>query len=141
MKRNFVEVAKFLENKFPDLRGKIQGQQYPTPPLVELLQRILSYIQLVGVAWMIMGGQTLFRMLGYRQEMPQLYWTIQNNGMHAGAVVYFILPQILNSFAVNGAFEIYLNDEEIFSKLKQGGFPQQADLLDPLQAAGLQMAS
>jgi selT/selW/selH-like putative selenoprotein len=141
MQRNFREVAKFLEEKFPDLRGRIYGQHYPTPPLVELLQRILSYIQLIGVAWMILGGQVLFRMLGYQQEMPQFYWTIQNNGVHIATVVFFILPQILNSFAVNGAFEIYLNDEEIFSKLKQGGFPRQADLLDPLQAAGLKMAS
>lgn len=90
---------------------------------------------------MIIGGQTLFRMLGYRQEMPQFFWTVQNNGMQIGAFVFFILPQILNSFAVNGAFEVYLNDQEIFSKLKQGGFPTQNDLLDPLQAAGLQMSS
>lgn len=141
MKRNFVEVAKFLEHKFPDLRGKIQGQQYPVPPLVELLQRIISYVQLIGLAWMVVGGQTLLRMLGYQQEMPRWFWIIQNNGMHIGFLVFFILPQILNSFAVNGAFEIYLNDEEIFSKLKQGGFPQQHDLLNPLQAAGLQMSS
>lgn len=90
---------------------------------------------------MVLGGQTLFRMLGYQQEMPQLFWTIQNNGMHVGAIVYFVLPQILNAFAVNGAFEIYLNDEEIFSKLKQGSFPQQADLINPLLDAGLKMTS
>lgn len=141
MKRNFVEVAKFLEQQFPDLQGKISGQEFPIPPLVELLQRVLSYIQLIGVFWMVIGGQPLFRMLGYQQEMPRWFWTIQNNGMKIAAFVYMFLPQILNSFAVNGAFEIYLNDEEIFSKLKQGGFPQQHDLINPLQAAGLQLSS
>jgi len=145
MKRNFVQVAKFLEQRFPELRGKIHGSNFPAPPLVELLQRIIQYAQMIGMAWMILGGETLFKFAGYGRDggrpLPRLYWTIQNNGAQVAFVLYLLAPQILNSFYVNGAFEIYLDDREIFSKLKSGGLPKMEELVVSMQEAGLKMAS
>lgn len=32
MKRNFVELQKFLERRYPSLIGSIEGANYPPPP-------------------------------------------------------------------------------------------------------------
>lgn len=136
-----ITVQQFLQDKFPELRGRIAGANFPAPPLAELAQRILQYCQLVGMAWMIVGGETLFGFLGYGgtsgRPLPQLYWTIQQYGFQIAMILFFVLPQIINSFFITGAFEIYLDDEEIYSKLKTGTMPTTNVLVDALQKAGL----
>jgi selT/selW/selH-like putative selenoprotein len=97
------------------------------------------------MAWMILGGEKLMGFLGFggnnRRPLPQVFWTIQAYSMQIGMVLYFVLPQILNSYLVSGAFEVYLDDQEIFSKLKTGKLPTTDILLSSLQEAGLTMAS
>ena len=112
--------------------------------MVELAQRILQYLQLTGLAWMILGGETLLGFLGYGgntgRPLPQLYWTIQNYSFQILMVLYFILPQFVNSFFISGAFEVYLDDQEIFSKLKTGSMPTTTVLTAALENAGLAAA-
>ena len=142
MRRNFLQVAEFLQQQFPQLRGHISGANYPAPPIIELLQRLVSYTQLIGMAWMILGGETLMRFIGYNgtsRPLPQFYWTIQKFSMQISIVLFLVIPQFLNKYTINGAFEVYLDGEEIFSKLKSGSMPTADDLMDPLKAAGLKL--
>lgn len=136
MRRNFLQVSEFLQDKFPELRGHVDGGNYPPPPLVEVIQRLVSYIQIVGLAWMIVGGEKLLQFVGYgtaRRPLPQWYWTIQRNGMQIAIVLFFLAPQMLAKYSVNGAFEVYLDGEEIFSKLKLNRMPDVDDLVKPLE--------
>lgn len=138
MRRNFLQVSQFLQDKFPELKGHVQGANYPPPPLVEVIQRLVSYLQIIGLAWMILGGETLLRFIGYgggttQRPLPAWYWTIQRNGMQIGMILFFVVPQILAKFTVNGAFEVYLDGEEIFSKLKENRMPEVDDLVKPLE--------
>ena len=140
MRRNFLQVEQFLQHQFPELRGRISGDNYPPPPIVELLQRLVSYLQLIGMAWMILGGETLMRFIGYngtRRPLPQFYWTIKTYSMQIAIALFLVIPQFLNKYSINGAFEVYLDGKEIFSKLKSGSMPTAEDLIDPLKAAGL----
>ena len=58
--------------------------------------------------------------------------------LHSAILLYLILPQMLSSYLVSGAFEIVLDENvTIFSKLATGRLPQMADLIDPLTKAGL----
>jgi hypothetical protein len=79
MKRNYVQVAQFLESQFPELRGHITGSFYPAPPVAEFAANIITLFQLVGIAWMLVGGDKLIRMTGYQGPLPAIYWTIQVN--------------------------------------------------------------
>lgn len=86
MRRNFAEVAEFLQKNFPELRGKVRGGNYPLPPMVELLLNVLSFVQLVGMLWMVLGGDTLLRWIGMvrydnqnRPILPAWYYKIQEN--------------------------------------------------------------
>jgi hypothetical protein len=76
MKSNFLKVKGFLEQQFPELQGKITGANYPVPPVLELVQNVLSMFQMVGMAWIVFGGDKLFQFVGFRQP-PAIYYTIQ----------------------------------------------------------------
>jgi len=121
------------------------GENYPAPPIVELLQRLLSYVQIFAMAWIVLGGEKLMGMLGYGgnnpRPLPAFYWTVQNYGMQIMMGLFFVLPQILNSYFISGAFEVYLDDQEIYSKLKTGSLPEANNLVKSLVDAGLIPAS
>lgn len=134
MARNFLQVKKFLDAKFEDLQ--VEGGNYPPPPLMELVARVLSIVQLVGIAWMIMGGEKMLRMVGYRQ-MPRFYYTLQENSVPLAIGLFLVIPQFIQKMTVTGAFEIYLDDETVFSKIEMGRFPQMEELTSRLSAAGV----
>lgn len=141
MKSNFLKVKGFLEGQFPELEGKITGANYPVPPIVELANSVVSMLQLVGMAWIVFGGQTLFRMIGFA-EPPAIYFTIQEFGMQIGLGLFLLVPQILGGFATSGAFEVVLDGQKvIFSKLEEGRFPTADELTNPLVKLGLSVAS
>jgi hypothetical protein len=84
MKRNFVQVAEFLANSFPELRGRITGGNYPVPPIIDLLGTIISCMQLAGLVWMVMGGEKLLRLVGFRNQLPSFYFMVEKYGIQLG---------------------------------------------------------
>lgn len=162
-----MQVAQFLEQQFPELRGHITGSVYPAPPLAEFAANIITLFQLVGIAWMLVGGDKLIRMTGYQGPLPAFYWTIQvmkeschleskfrshlwiscaiiilqENPVPLAIFLFLLAPQLINGLRTNGAFEIYLDDEILFSKLERGTMPTADDLVKPLVSAGLQHQS
>lgn len=140
MKSNFLKVKGFLEGQFPELQGKITGGNYPKPPLLELATSIVSMLQLVAMAWIVFGGETLFRFIGFSQP-PAIFYTIQQYGMQIGIGIFFLVPQIMGGFATNGAFEVIVDGETvIWSKLAEGRFPSADEMTNPLVKMGLALA-
>ena len=140
MKKNFISIQKFLEEQFPELRGKITGGKYPVPPILELVENVMSMCQLVGMAWIVFGGQTLFRVVGFT-EPPRAFYVIQEYGFQIGVGVFLLIPQLINQFAVSGAFEIVLDGQSVvWSKLNQGRFPSGPELISSLESLGLAQA-
>ena len=108
---------------------------------MQFVGSIVSMIQLGALAWMVLGLDTICRMLGIGQR-PAWTYSVEQNSMQYGILLFIILPQFVNQFTVSGAFELILDDQqEIFSKLNAGRFPTQDELISGLQAAGIKMAS
>ena len=137
MKGNFNRMAKFLEESYPEFQGRIEGGNYPPPPLAELLSNILSMVQLLALLYMFFGGERVLRMIGYR-AIPHWYGTIQNNSLQIGIALFLVLPQVLAKFLITGAFEIYLDETKVWSKLDTGRFPQMDEIYNALAALGVQ---
>lgn len=127
----------FLQNEFPQLIGKITGENYPTPPIAELVGHIMVLLQVLGLASMVMGMDTLCRMVGLRQT-PSFLRSFEQNSIQYGILLFLLMPQIVARYSQSGAFEVYLNDVAIFSKLAEGRLPDKVDLINKLLAAGLQ---
>jgi len=128
-----------LYQNFPELQGKVNGENYPPPPIAELLLKIMNVIQLCGLLVVFLGDK-IFRILGFSQ-VPSWFGSIQKNGMQFAIFVYLLLPSILSKYLATGAFEIILDGETIFSKLDTGRLPQFSDLVTPLVNAGLTQAT
>mmetsp|Transcript_38602 Transcript_38602/g.110960 ORF Transcript_38602/g.110960 Transcript_38602/m.110960 type:complete len:133 (+) Transcript_38602:289-687(+) len=125
-----------MHQNFPELDGKVTGDNLPPPPLVELLLKVLSFIQLAGLLVVILG-RNAFSLIGMGNKVPHWYDSVERNGVQLAILVYLLLPQILSKYLVTGAFEIELDGKTIFSKLETGRLPALADLVEPLVSAGL----
>lgn len=137
MQRNFVDLAKFLEDNFPELKGQITGGMYPPPPIAVFLSNVVSFIQMIAIGWMIIGGEKLLRMIGYKGVLPQFYNTVQQNPMPIIFFIFLLVPSMISKYTNSGAFEIYLNDNLMYSKLQTGHFPTANILLNEFSAAGV----
>lgn len=72
-------------------------------------------------------------------HMPTLFPC--NQQAPVGIFLFLLLPQILSKWIITGAFELFLDGEEIFSKLSRGGFPTSEELIQILGDHGLQTQS
>lgn len=127
MKRNFGQAKKFLETKFPELKGKVTGDNYPIPPVINLMTQLLTGAQLLTMALMVFGDGLWTNILRLR-GVPSWYYSVKQYGFQLGVAIFFIVPQILNKWIITGAFEIIVDEETKFSKLETGRMPSSADL-------------
>jgi len=135
-KQNFLQVRDWIEQNFPELRGKVTGDNYPLPPIADLLLKILSLVQFAGMA-VAMMGENIFRLIGMSRSPSWYDDVVKKNSVPLCIGLYLILPQILNGFVVSNAFEVILDGKEtIFSKIATGKMPQAEDLIDTLTKAG-----
>lgn len=129
MQKYFFEVRNFIENQYPIFQDKITGANYPPPYHAQIIAQITSYIWIAGIALLI-GGSQIFSLLKIRE--PEFSLWISNNK----AVVFiglFLLNNIGNSMVTTGAFEIYLNNDLVYSRLGSGGrMPNAEDLIAAL---------
>jgi selT/selW/selH-like putative selenoprotein len=139
MKRNFNSVRMFLEENYPELKGRIGGGNYPPPPIVELLLKCVTAIQVLAMALMLFGDRFWTSVLRMRY-VPSWYYPIKEYGFQCGLAVFFLLPQLLNQFVVTGAFEIIVDGNVGFSKLETGRMPTAQEIQGIFEKLGMASA-
>lgn len=139
-------VAQFLQQKFGSA-VTVEGGNYPPPPVVEMIGNLLWIAQGLGIAWLTLGGDRILNMLGLartdahnRLILPAWYYQVHEYRVQIGIFLYLLLPQLLSKYMVTGAFEIYLNDRQVWSKIAEGRFPTEEEIVRVLAAAGLKHA-
>jgi thioredoxin reductase-like selenoprotein T len=142
MRRNYVNLAQFLQKQFPEVT--VDGGSYPPPPVVEMLGNVLWVLQGIGVLWIVLGGDRILSMVGLarpdahnRLVMPTWYYQVQEYRIQIGILLFLLLPQFLAKFMVTGAFEVYVDGRQIWSRIAEGRFPTESEILHALAAAGL----
>lgn len=135
MKRNFVELQRFLEHRFPELRGHISGGNYPPPPHAMLLVTCVGYLQLATMAMMVVG-RPLFRLCGFAAP-PAWFEAMMENKMSTFAFV-LLANTLAASLTATGAFEVRYGEELVFSKLASGHMPTGDELLARFLELGLE---
>ena len=90
-----------------------------------MIAQITQYIFLAGIA-LLFFGSTIFQLLGMTAQ-PEWYKSMKQNQVMVGVGLF-----VLNNFGANllntGAFEIYVNNELMFSKLATKRMPSGEDL-------------
>lgn len=94
-----------------------------------MIAQASSYLWFAGLG-LVFGGNYLFKFLGVAE--PELYHKVkQNQAMVLAAL--FILNSMGNSQLATGAFEIYIDEQLVFSKLAVGRTPTQEDIMQVAQ--------
>eukprot|EP01039_Chlorochromonas_danica_P000331 gene332-355_t len=133
MERYFREAKKFLDRLYPELYGNISGDLYPPPLFAQYFARFVGYLWTIGIVLIVAGSQ-IFKILNIPE--PEYVKVITENKGSA-FLVLFVLNNVANSMLATGAFEIYLDDVLIFSKIATGRFPSVEDLQSALRQHGL----
>jgi len=101
MVRNFRSLQEFLETRYPELRGSIQGGNYPPPAHAILAVQGAQIVQF-GCLALMFGGGAIFSTLGLAP--PEWYGWLTENKMSAFVGTFF-LNSVANSMTATGAFE------------------------------------
>lgn len=121
-----VTMKNMLENQFPGINVVLAN--YPPPLPKRMLSKLVPIVQF-GVIGIIVGGEQIFPRLGYAVP-PQWYYSLRANRFGSMASTW-LLGNFLQSFLQSsGAFEVYCNGEQVFSKLKENRFPGEIELKD-----------
>ncbi|KAG6678056.1 hypothetical protein I3842_14G061100 [Carya illinoinensis] len=125
-KGNAVTMTKMMEMAFPGIDVLLAN--YPPSLPKRLLGKVVPVVQIGAIA-IVVAGEQIFPMLGFLTP-PRWYYTLQANKFGTIAT-FWLLGNAAQSFLQSsGAFEVYLNNELVFSKLKEGRFPGEIELKD-----------
>ncbi|TYI64701.1 hypothetical protein E1A91_D09G106400v1 [Gossypium mustelinum] len=121
-----VTMKKMLEAQFPGIDVILDN--YPPSLPKRLLSKVVPVFQF-GVIGIMMAGEQIFPMIGITTP-PPWYYSLRANRFGSIATAW-LLGNVMQSFLQSsGAFEVYCNDELVFSKLKEGRFPGEIELKD-----------
>jgi len=119
-------MKNMLETAFPGINVVLAN--YPPPLPKRLLAKVVPVAQF-GVIGIVMAGEHIFPRLGYMAP-PPWYYSLRANRFGTISTTW-LLGNVLQSFLQSsGAFEVHVNDQLVFSKLKEQRFPGEIELKD-----------
>lgn len=123
----FEQYSAMIVERYPDI--KIVGENYAPVPWKIYVAQFLSTTKILIIAF-IMFGQNPFEYMG--MATPQLFTWATENKMYSSLMLFFISNAIETQLITSGAFEIYLNGVQIWSKLQSERMPHEKELMQML---------
>jgi thioredoxin reductase-like selenoprotein T len=111
----------------------VTGGNFPPTSTQVMIAQITQVLWFAGLA-LTFAGDTIFKTLGI-SEPPELYKQAMQNKMVVLGGLWFI-NNMGNSQLSTGAFELYLDDELIYSKIGNGRVPTGEVILEILAGHG-----
>jgi selT/selW/selH-like putative selenoprotein len=112
-----------LQQRYPDLR--FEGSLYPPAQWRSNGAQVLSYLKLAAIGCLLFGYNP-FGLFG--MQTPGFWlWAVENK-WYACILAFFVGNMVENQLQSTGAFEVYLNDIEVWSKLKSGRVPSVQEI-------------
>lgn len=126
-----MELRNFLVQKYPQLQGAVEGAHFPAPPVAGTIAAATQIMQMLAIP-MLWFGDSLLSSIG--MEMPA--WFVENK------MQVFLALFVANTFAQNmaqtGAFEIEVDGNIIFSKMKEKRMPRIDEIVQGLKRLGIE---
>lgn len=112
----------------------VTGANYPPSQSQVIIAQGTQALWFVGLG-LVFAGDVIFKALGFK-EPPQFFQQAKENKMMVLGGLWF-LNNWGNTQLSTGAFEMYLDDELIYSKLGSGQVPTGDMIIQMLQNSGL----
>ncbi|KAL5238779.1 hypothetical protein ACI65C_006189 [Semiaphis heraclei] len=120
----FDQYSSILSEKYPNLR--IDGANYD-PSVAHLIAAKVLSLAKMAIIIAIGSGINVFEYIG--NEQPNWWIWCTSNKIYACLVVFFGSNMFEGMLISTGAFELFLNDIPVWSKLETGRIPQPAELI------------
>eukprot|EP00249_Psilotum_nudum_P036160 c6463_g1_i1 orf=315-995(-) len=130
-RKTAIQVQNMLINSFPGI--EVMLSNYPPPLAKQILIKLVPLIQFGGIG-LAFWGEHIFPRLGYTSP-PSWYNTLRQNRFGTAATCWLVGNILQNSLQSTGAFEVSLNGDLLFSKLKDNRFPEEFELRDLVASA------
>ena len=124
------QYSKYYENLKNEIMGNFTSvdvleKEYPLPPNKKFLSKFTFFSQ-IGVYLLIWSGQSLKNKL--TMIPPSVFDSIEKNKYFIMIGNIFLHQWLSRNLSTTGAFEVYLNDKIIFSKLSSNKLPSERDI-------------
>ena len=124
------QYGKYYENLKNEIMGNftnfdVEEKEYPLPPNKKFLSKFTFFSQ-IGVYILIWSGQSLKNKL--TMIPPSFFDTIEKNKYFVMIGNIFLHQWLSRNLSTTGAFEVYLNNKIIFSKLSTNKLPSERDI-------------
>ncbi|KAG2765610.1 hypothetical protein PC129_g13612 [Phytophthora cactorum] len=130
--QNFNQIKTYLEDTFPHLVDRVYGANYEVDPYKMMVAQFLGYAQATAMI-LLLFGEYLLPALGV--DVTMLRWARDNR--IAAFFIVVLMGTAASSLTASGAFEIYFNDELIFSRLETGRWPTLLEVSNSIGEYGL----
>lgn len=122
-RKAYDEYVNILQQRYPYIL--IDGGNFDPPGVNMFLARLIGVIKMMVIV-AILGGVNIFHYIN--QPQPSWWqWCIENK-LYACLMLFFLCNIIEGQLIQSGAFEIFLNDVPVWSKIQTGRIPQPAEL-------------
>lgn len=125
-----MQVKRTLEARFPDM--DVVGSIHPPGQMKEGIAQLCSLIFMVGLV-ILLTGEFLGNALNV-QALRDLAIYMKANTMQT--VMFILMANFIGSqMLATGAFEVYHEEDLIFSKLQTGGLPQLEQIVHMISSS------
>jgi len=117
----------YLQNYFPE--AHIEGGIYPPPQINQMIATVAQYLFFIGLI-LIFFGETIAANVNI-PKVREICDMIAQNKMQTFIALY-VINLIGSNLLSTGAFEVYVQDELIWSKIETGTLPNNQYLLQEI---------
>jgi selT/selW/selH-like putative selenoprotein len=124
----YDQFVTILQDKHPELF--VEGSTYPPPNFNRIGSQILNIIKYVLIGSVLLNQYSLLHLIGIPIAVTN--WMTENK-VYAGLLFFFFSNFLETQLLATGAFEIYMDDVPIWSKLQTGRVPSPPELLQIIE--------
>ncbi|XP_076901610.1 selT-like protein [Bidens hawaiensis] len=125
---NAETMKKMLESAFPGLNVVLAN--YPPPLPKRLLAKVVPVVQF-GVIGVVMAGEHIFPRLGFAAP-PAWYYSMRANRFGTISSTWLMGNFLQGFLQSSGAFEVSVNGQQVYSKLREKRFPGEIELREAI---------
>ena len=123
----YDNIAKYVESKNPSVI--VTGDEYPASELNQILGQVCSFLQFGLIAVIMIGPDVVCQKLGV--QTPDILLQMGEKKFMVCMISFLIGNMVKSNLLSTGAFEIYFDDELVFSKLQTNEIPS-TDVINEL---------
>jgi len=127
------QYAQLIRQRYAENEIKVEVINHPVPQWKQTIASTLSLLKFAFIICTLMQFDPA-PFLGLSSTPGMLLWAWENKG-YACMMAFFLGNALENGLVSTGAFEIYLQDQKLWSKIETGRIPSQGELYQMLEQA------